>query len=69
MTQLSCGHKIDDLDDSNTIAIKAWEITENGWVKAIHYLSVCKDCEKDYRKEDAILDNEHEESQWIDHKV
>ena len=69
MIHLTCGHTVQDMEDSHNIAIKAWEITEHGWVKAIHYLSVCKDCLEEYRQENAILENEYEESQWINHST
>lgn len=69
MIHLTCGHTVEDLDDSYPIAIKAWDITEQGWVKCIHYLSVCKECLEEYETEDAILHNEYEESQWINFDV
>ena len=67
MIHLTCGHTVEDLDDSYPIAIKAWDITEDGWVKCIHYSSVCSECYKEYEEENAILHNEYEESQWINH--
>jgi hypothetical protein len=67
MIHLTCGHTVSDFDQSHNIAIKAWDITEQGWVKCIHYLSVCNDCLEEYKQEDSILNNEYEESLWISH--
>lgn len=69
MITLTCGHTVSDYDQSHNIAIKAWDITENGWVKCIHYLSVCNDCLEEYRNENSILHNEYEEAQWISHNA
>ena len=68
MIHLTCGHTVEDLDDSYPIAIKAWDVGPDGWVKCIHYLSVCKECLEEYKAEDAILDNEYEEALWINYK-
>ena len=65
----TCGHQQTDFDTVTTIAVKTTEITEQGWVKAIHYLSVCPDCLKRYKEDDLILENEYEESLWINHRV
>lgn len=68
MIQLTCGHEVHELEQSHQIAIKAWDITPEGWVKCIHYLSVCSDCLEEYKNEDSLLHNEYEESLWINHK-
>lgn len=63
----TCGHQQPDFETVTTIAIKAWDITEQGWIKCIHYMSVCNECLEEYKQENAILNNEYEESQWISH--
>lgn len=61
----SCGHGVEDLDDLYNIATKAWDITEEGWVKAIHYQSVCETCREEYEKEGYILHTSEEEANWF----
>ena len=65
----TCGHSREDFDTVTTIAVKTTDITEQGWVKSIHYLSVCPNCLERYREDDLILENEYEESLWISHKA
>lgn len=65
----TCGHSQPDFDTVTTIAIKTTDITEQGWVKSIHYLSVCPDCLERYKEDDLILNNEFEEAQWIHHEA
>lgn len=61
----SCGHRVDEVDDLNNIATKEWEITEDGWTRAIAYKSVCASCKEDYEKENAILYTEQDEINWF----
>lgn len=64
----SCGHRVGEVDDLHNIATKAWDIGEEGWVKAIHYSSVCEDCFKEYEGEGSILYTEEEEINWLNTK-
>ena len=61
----SCGHGVEDFDDLFSVATKAWDITEEGWVRCIHYSSVCEDCYKDYEREGNILYTDEEETKWL----
>ena len=62
---LSCGHRVEDYEEAHNIATKAWEITTEGWSRAIHYSSVCETCKKDYEAEDSILYSDEEENNWL----
>lgn len=64
----SCGHEVQEIEDTYNIATKEWDINEEGWCKAIAYKSVCKDCYEDYKKNDAILESEAEEFDWLTSK-
>ena len=61
----SCGHRVDELDDLVNCSTKAWEITEEGWVKAIHYQSLCKECYREFQIENAVLYTEESEANWL----
>lgn len=61
----SCGHKVEDFDQTRNVSIKAWEISEDGWTKALHYKTVCEACYKEYEEEGYILANEDEEINWL----
>lgn len=61
----TCGHQVKDLDETIQCATKAWEIGEDGWVKAIHYQSLCKACYKEYQVERGVLYTEQEEINWL----
>lgn len=61
----TCGHSVEDFDDLRQVATKAWDITEEGWVKAIHYSSVCQACYKDYEDSDSILYTQEDETNWF----
>jgi len=64
----SCGHEVQEIEDTYNIATKEWEINEDGWQKAVAYKSVCKDCYEEYKKNDAILSSEAEEFDWLHNK-
>ena len=64
----SCGHEVQEIEDTYNIATKEWEINEDGWQKAVAYKSVCKDCYEEYKKTDAILSSEAEEFDWLHSK-
>jgi hypothetical protein len=64
----SCGHRVEELDDLINISTKEWEITQDGWVKAVAYKSVCKDCYQGYKSTNAIIENEAEELDWLTRK-
>ncbi len=61
----TCGHRVNELEELRQISIKAWDITQEGWVKAIHFSSVCEDCYKEYEAEGSILYTEEEENDWL----
>ena len=65
----SCGHQVENFDDLYQISTKAWEVTEEGWVRAIHYSSVCKECKKEYKEEGYILESTKEEYDWLKGEV
>ncbi len=64
----SCGHRVEELDDLINISTKEWEINEEGWVKAVAYQSVCKECYEEYKSHDAIIESEAEELDWLTRK-
>ena len=57
----TCGHKVDDYDDLNHIAIKEYS---RECTPAVSHLSVCKDCLNTVYK-DVILNSRDEEMQWL----
>lgn len=61
----SCGHQVESFEELHQISTKAWDITEEGWVKAIHYSSVCQSCKEDYEKEGYVLKTTEEEYAWL----
>ena len=65
---LTCGHRVEEIEDGIQIATKEWTIDEDGWQKAIGYKSVCKDCYEEYKKNDALIDSEAEEFDWLQNK-
>jgi hypothetical protein len=64
----SCGHKVQEIEDTYNIATKEWTIGEDGWQKAIGYKTVCKDCYEEYKKNGALIDSEAEEFDWLHNK-
>lgn len=64
----SCGHSVEDFDDTKAIATKEWTINEEGWTKAVGYKTVCQTCYEEYKKTDAILESEAEEFDWLTKK-
>lgn len=61
---LSCGHREDDFDKHHNILTKEWEITHDGWVKAVGYKTVCLSCYNAYEKDELLLD-EQEAMEWL----
>lgn len=61
----SCGHQVEEIEDTINVASKGWTINESGWQKVIEYKSICKDCLKNYKKTDSICDTEAEEFDWL----
>lgn len=64
----SCGHEVQEIEDTYNVATKEWTINEDGWQKAIGYKSVCKDCYTNYKSTDSILESEAEEFDWVTNK-
>ena len=64
----SCGHRVEELEELINISTKEWEITQEGWVKAVAYKSICKDCYKEYKSTDSIIESEAEELDWLTRK-
>lgn len=61
----TCGHKVEDIEETHNISTKEWEIDHEGWHKAIAYKTVCKTCYEEYKKNNAILETEAEETDWL----
>lgn len=62
---LSCGHREDDFDNHHNVMTREWEITEEGWVKAVGYSVVCLSCFEAYKSEGLLLESEEEAMQWL----
>jgi hypothetical protein len=62
---LSCGHREDDFDNHHSIMTKEWDITEDGWVKAVGYKVVCLSCYNEYAKRGDLLMDEAAAMKWI----
>ena len=61
----TCGHKVEDIEETHNISTKEWEIDHEGWHKAIAHKSVCETCYQEYKKNNAILETEAEETDWL----
>jgi rRNA maturation endonuclease Nob1 len=64
----TCGHTVQEIEDTLDIATKEWTINEDGWQKAIGYKTVCKTCYQEYKKNGALIDSEAEEFDWLHNK-
>lgn len=62
---LSCGHREDDFDKHHSIMLKEWDITEEGWTKAVSYQTVCYHCFKEYEKEGNLIYSDKEATEWL----
>lgn len=62
---LSCGHREDDFDNHYNIMTKEWDITEDGWVKAVGYKSVCLSCYNAHAKAGELLMDDKEAMEWL----
>lgn len=65
---LSCGHREDDFDKHYNVMTKEWEVTTDGWVKAVGYSVVCLSCFERYKSEGIVLNTEEEAMQWLHDK-
>lgn len=65
---LSCGHREDDFDKHHETITKEWDITEEGWTKAISYKVVCAACHKDYEEEGILFKDNEEAIEWLHNK-
>lgn len=62
---LSCGHREDDFDKHHNIMTKEWDITEEGWVKAVGYKTVCLSCFNEHATAGELLIDEKEAMEWL----
>ena len=62
---LSCGHREDDFDKHHSIMTKDQDITEDGWVKAVGYRTVCLSCYKQYESNAMLLYSDKEAEEWL----
>jgi hypothetical protein len=56
----TCGHEVISIEDIHNVCLpsQAMSFEEYKMVRAICYLSLCKDCYDEYKKLDIILDEE-----------
>ena len=62
---LSCGHREDNFDKHFPVMTKEWDITEDGWTKAVGYSTVCLHCFERYEMQGAVLYTEDEAMEWL----
>jgi hypothetical protein len=66
--RLTCGHKAEEVDQDQTAIVKGYEVTDQGWSKAIYYQSICSACKEDYRKEGNLFESDKEAILWLTSK-
>jgi hypothetical protein len=59
---LSCGHKVDDMDDALDVATKEWS---RECTPAIGYKSICAECYDTYESNGNILHTEQDEINYL----
>lgn len=62
---LSCGHREDNFDRHYHIMTKEWEVTQQGYVKAVGYKSVCLHCFEQYEMHGDVLYNDDDAMTWL----
>ena len=59
---LSCGHKVDDMDDAINVVTKEWARDSE---RAVGYSTVCKNCYYEYEANGDLLLSEQDELNWL----
>ena len=62
MIFLSCSHSVKSIDEANNVIIKEYDRTGN---KALGYMSVCKDCKEEYKRQSILFDEEPCAYAWL----
>lgn len=61
----SCGHRIEDFDDSENIICQSEHLDEDGYKKALSYQTVCKSCKQEYKEAGILFKSEEEAFRWL----
>lgn len=62
---LSCGHGVDDYDDTYPAITKDWTHDQYGTQRALRYGSVCGGCLERYRHFNQLFETEEQALDWV----
>ena len=62
MITCTCGHTVDDMDDTVNCSIRGWS---RDYTPSVYYVCYCVPCYEDAKQAGDVLFDEGEENKWL----